>query len=103
LHRNISAFYDPILRKQRLGRVDPRDARLVALICGAYAFRLGLPILMKSPPDDTGPYALAAFVSAIVGPVREGGRRCRALAAPMLRLVLHKEPGVCEREVVAPP
>uniref|UniRef100_UPI003F9A6B95 YIP1 family protein n=1 Tax=Roseiarcus sp. TaxID=1969460 RepID=UPI003F9A6B95 len=52
--------------------------RLVALIYSVYVFWLGLPVLMKSPPDQTGPYALAAVVcaiilsivvSAIVGPV----------------------------------
>ncbi len=52
--------------------------RLVALIYSVYVFWLGLPILMKSPPDRTSPYALAAIVcaiilsivvSAIVGPV----------------------------------
>jgi Yip1 domain len=52
--------------------------RLVALAYGVYVFWLGLPILMKSPPDKTGPYVLTAIVcaiilaiviSAIVGPV----------------------------------
>jgi hypothetical protein len=52
--------------------------RLVALIYSIYMFWLGLPILMKPPPDRTGPYALAVIVcgivlffvvAAIVGPV----------------------------------
>lgn len=52
--------------------------RLVALIYSVYVFWLGLPILMKSPPNKVGSYALAAIVcaiilsivvSAIVGPV----------------------------------
>jgi hypothetical protein len=52
--------------------------RLVALIYSIYMFWLGLPILMKPPPDNTGPYALAILlcgivlffvVAAIVGPV----------------------------------
>jgi len=40
--------------------------RLLALIYGIYLFWLGLPILMKPPPDRTGPYALAAIVCGIV-------------------------------------
>ena len=40
--------------------------RLLALIYGVYVFWLGLPILMKSPADKTGPYALAVVVSAIL-------------------------------------
>ena len=40
--------------------------RLLALIYGVYVFWLGLPILMKSPPDRTGPYALAAIACGIV-------------------------------------
>ncbi len=52
--------------------------RLLALLYAIFVFWLGLPILMKSPPDRTGPYALACVVcaiilsivvSAIVGPV----------------------------------
>src|SRR5271165_4831147 len=52
--------------------------RLVALLYSIYVFWLGLPILMKAPPDKTGPYALATIVcgvvlsivvAAIVGPV----------------------------------
>src|SRR5271165_2571059 len=40
--------------------------RLLAVLYGVYIFWLGLPILMKAPTDKTGPYALAAIVSAIV-------------------------------------
>jgi len=40
--------------------------RLIALIYTVYVFWLGLPILMKSPRDRTGPYALAAVVCAII-------------------------------------
>ncbi len=40
--------------------------RLLALFYTVYVFWLGLPILMKSPPDRTGPYALAVLVSAII-------------------------------------
>jgi hypothetical protein len=40
--------------------------RLLALLYGVYLFWLGLPILMKPPPDRTGPYALAAIVCGIV-------------------------------------
>ncbi|MFY9969465.1 MAG: Yip1 family protein [Roseiarcus sp.] len=40
--------------------------RLIALIYSVYVFWLGLPILMKPPPDRTGPYALAAIVCGIV-------------------------------------
>jgi hypothetical protein len=52
--------------------------RFFAVIYGVYVLWLGLPILMKSPSDRTGPYALAILVcaillsiieSAIVGPV----------------------------------
>ena len=52
--------------------------RLLAVIYAVYVLWLGLPVLMKSPPDRTGPYALAILVcaiiasivvSAIVGPV----------------------------------
>ena len=52
--------------------------RLVALLYSIYVFWLGLPILMKPPPDRLGPYALAVIlcgivlsfvVRAIVGPV----------------------------------
>jgi Yip1 domain len=52
--------------------------RLLALLYSMYVFWLGLPILMKPPPDRAGPYALAVIacgivlsfvVSAIVGPV----------------------------------
>ena len=40
--------------------------RFLALLYGVYIFWLGLPILMKPPSDRTGPYALAAIVSAII-------------------------------------
>ena len=40
--------------------------RLVGLIYGVYVFWLGLPILMKSPPDKTGGYAAATVVCAII-------------------------------------
>lgn len=40
--------------------------RFLALIYGVYIFWLGLPALMKCPSDRTGPYALAAIVSAII-------------------------------------
>ena len=40
--------------------------RLLALLYGVYLFWLGLPILMRPPPDRTGPYALAAIVCGIV-------------------------------------
>jgi hypothetical protein len=40
--------------------------RVLALLYGVYLFWLGLPILMKCPSDRTGPYALAAIVSAII-------------------------------------
>jgi Yip1 domain len=40
--------------------------RLLALLYAVYVFWLGLPILMKSPADKTGPYALAVAVSAII-------------------------------------
>ncbi len=52
--------------------------RLIAALYSVYVFWLGLPILMKSPPERTAPYSLAAIacgivlsfiVSAIVGPV----------------------------------
>ncbi len=52
--------------------------RLIALLYSVYVFWLGLPIMMKPPPDRAGPYALAVIacgivlsfvVSAIVGPV----------------------------------
>ena len=52
--------------------------RLLALIYSVYVFWLGLPILMKPPPDRAGPYALATIVcgivlsivvAAVVGPV----------------------------------
>jgi hypothetical protein len=52
--------------------------RLLALFYSVYVFWLGLPILMKSPPDRTGPYALATIlcgivlwvvVAAVVGPI----------------------------------
>ncbi len=52
--------------------------RLIASLYGVYVFWLGLPILMKPPPDRTVPYAFAAVVcailltfvvSAIVGPI----------------------------------
>jgi hypothetical protein len=39
---------------------------LLSVIYGVYVFWLGLPILMKSPPEKTGPYALAVLVSAII-------------------------------------
>lgn len=51
--------------------------RFLALLYAIYVFWLGLPILMKSPSDRTGPYAVAtvlceivlfAIVRAIVGP-----------------------------------
>jgi hypothetical protein len=51
--------------------------RVIALIYGVYIFWLGLPILMKPPPDRAGRYALTAVacgivlsfvVAAIVGP-----------------------------------
>ncbi len=40
--------------------------RFLALLYGVYIFWLGLPVLMKCPSDRTGPYALAAIVSAII-------------------------------------
>lgn len=40
--------------------------RLLGLLYGVYVFWLGLPILMKSPPDKTGPYAVATIVCGIV-------------------------------------
>jgi hypothetical protein len=40
--------------------------RFLALLYGIYIFWLGLPVLMRCPPDKTGPYALAAIVSAII-------------------------------------
>ncbi len=40
--------------------------RVLAVFYAAYVFWLGLPILMRSPPDKTGPYALATIVSAIL-------------------------------------
>src|SRR5271165_245373 len=40
--------------------------RLIGLIYGIYVFWLGLPILMKSPPDKTASYAVATVVCAIV-------------------------------------
>ena len=40
--------------------------RLLAVIYGVYVLWLGLPILMKCPPDKTGPYALAILVCAII-------------------------------------
>ena len=40
--------------------------RFLALLYGIYIFWLGLPVLMKCPSDRTGPYALAAIVSAII-------------------------------------
>jgi Yip1 domain len=40
--------------------------RLFALVYGLYVFWLGLPILMKSPPDRTTPYAFASIVCGIV-------------------------------------
>lgn len=52
--------------------------RLLALLYSVYVFWLGLPILMKPPPDRAGPYALAVIacgivlsfvVAAIVGPI----------------------------------
>lgn len=51
---------------------------LLAVIYGVYVFWLGLPVLMKVPPEKAGPYALAVLVcaiilsivvSAIVGPI----------------------------------
>jgi len=52
--------------------------RFIALLYGVYVFWLGLPILMRPPPDRAAPYALATIacgivlsfvVAAIVGPV----------------------------------
>jgi hypothetical protein len=40
--------------------------RFLALLYAVYVFWLGLPILMKSPSDRTGPYALAAILCGIV-------------------------------------
>ena len=40
--------------------------RILALIYAIYLFWLGLPVLMKPPPDRAGPYALAAIVCGIV-------------------------------------
>jgi hypothetical protein len=40
--------------------------RYLAILYTIYVFWLGLPVLMKSPPDKTGPYALAVVVSAII-------------------------------------
>jgi hypothetical protein len=40
--------------------------RILALIYVIYLFWLGLPVLMKPPPDRAGPYALAAIVCGIV-------------------------------------
>ncbi len=51
--------------------------RLLALLYSLYVFWLGLPLLMKPPPDRAGPYALAVIacgivlffvVAAVVGP-----------------------------------
>jgi hypothetical protein len=40
--------------------------RLVGLLYSLYVFWLGLPILMKSPPDQTPSYAATAIVCGIV-------------------------------------
>jgi hypothetical protein len=40
--------------------------RFLALIYSVYVFWLGLPVLMKSPPDRQGRYALAVVVCAII-------------------------------------
>jgi hypothetical protein len=40
--------------------------RLLAVFYGAYVFWLGLPLMMKPPPDKAGPYALAVIVSAVI-------------------------------------
>ncbi|RBP04527.1 Yip1-like protein [Roseiarcus fermentans] len=40
--------------------------RLLALLYAVYVFWLGLPILMKAPPDRTFGYALATVVSAVI-------------------------------------
>lgn len=40
--------------------------RIIALIYSLYVFWLGLPILMKPPPDRAGPYALAAILCGVV-------------------------------------
>ncbi len=40
--------------------------RLLAVIYAVYVLWLGLPIVMKSPSDKTGPYTLAILVSAII-------------------------------------
>jgi hypothetical protein len=40
--------------------------RLLALLYCLYVFWLGLPILMKPPPDRAAPYALAVIVCGIV-------------------------------------
>ena len=40
--------------------------RLIALLYSVYVFWLGLPVLMKPPPDRVGPYTAAAVVSGVV-------------------------------------
>ena len=40
--------------------------RFIALIYSVYVFWLGLPVLMKPPPDRVGPYTAAAVVCAVV-------------------------------------
>ena len=40
--------------------------RLLAALYGVYVFWLGLPVLMKPPPDRAAPYALAVIACGIV-------------------------------------
>ena len=40
--------------------------RLIALLYSIYVFWLGLPILMKPPPDRVGPYAVATVICGVV-------------------------------------
>ena len=40
--------------------------RLLALAYAVYVFWLGLPVLMKSPPDRTAGYAVAVLVCALI-------------------------------------
>jgi hypothetical protein len=40
--------------------------RLIGLLYSVYVFWLGLPILMKPPPDKLGPYAVSSVLCGIV-------------------------------------
>ena len=40
--------------------------RFLALVYCAYVFWLGLPVLMKPPPDKLGSYAIAVVLSAVL-------------------------------------